>query len=74
MHVFLGPAIGAFLYDIGGFCAPFFSMGALAILVSIMLVFSIPDVQSQSRRTTEDNKNILTMSGIAKVCVFQSTI
>ena len=64
-----GPAIGSFLYDVGGFPLPFFSTGALALLIAIMLVFSIPDVQSQSYESMEGNNKRLTMKGIAKVCI-----
>lgn len=64
-----GPAIGSFLYDVGGFPLPFFSTGALALLIAIMLVFSIPDVQSQSYESMDGNNKRLTMKGIAKVCI-----
>ena len=64
-----GPAIGSFLYDVGGFPLPFFSTGTLALLIAIMLVFSIPDVQSQTYQSMEGNNKRLTMKGIANVCI-----
>ena len=71
---YTGPVIGSLLYDIGGFPTPFFSAGAIALLIAIMLLFSIPDVQSEKCKTMDVNSKVLTMSGIAKVSLFESIL
>ena len=65
---FIGPAIGSFLYDVGGFPLPFFSTGVLAFVIAIMLIFSIPDVQNDNYQTVETSGKTLTMRGIITVC------
>jgi len=60
----IGPAIGSFLYDVGGFPLPFFSTGVLAFVIAIMLIFSIPDVQNKNCQKAEISGNILTMKEI----------
>lgn len=69
-----GPAIGSLLYNIGGFPTPFFVMGAFALLIAVMLLFSIPDVQSENSKTKGDNDKVLTMAGIVKVTLLESII
>jgi len=46
----LGPAVGSFLYEIGGFVLPFEIMGGLCLLAAFGVFFSIPDFP-------EDNSN-----------------
>ena len=64
----IGPAIGSFLYDVGGFPLPFFSTGVLAFVIAIMLIFSIPDVQNENYQTVETSGKMLTVRGIITVC------
>lgn len=47
---FIGPAVGSFLYEIGGFVLPFEIMGGLCLLAAFGVFFSIPDFP-------EDNSN-----------------
>ena len=57
----LGPAVGAVLYEAGGFMLPFFIIGGLNTAFSIALVASIPNLKSinandNSNKVDEDDK------------------
>jgi MFS family permease len=54
----LGPAVGAALYEVGGFMLPFFSVGGLSTLLSISLAVSIPDLDTiTSTPSTPSRRN-----------------
>ena len=38
----IGPAIGGALYDLGGFKLPFITVGSIALVMAIALIFLIP--------------------------------
>ena len=38
----LGPAVGVFIYDFGGFKLPFIVVGLVALLLAITFIFLIP--------------------------------
>ena len=38
----LGPAVGGAFYDLGGFKLPFITVGSIAVVVAIALIFLIP--------------------------------
>lgn len=59
----LGPAVGAALYEAGGFMLPFFSIGGLSTVLSIAVVFSIPnlDTISTSNRSSSDDEESETL-------------
>ena len=38
----LGPAVGVFIYDLGGFKLPFIVVGLVALLLAITFIFLIP--------------------------------
>ena len=38
----LGPAVGVFMYDFGGFKLPFIVVGLVALLLAITFIFLIP--------------------------------
>eukprot|EP00095_Tigriopus_kingsejongensis_P008420 maker-scaffold1403_size43014-snap-gene-0.10 protein:Tk08420 transcript:maker-scaffold1403_size43014-snap-gene-0.10-mRNA-1 annotation:"chromaffin granule amine transporter" len=40
----LGPAVGAALYEVGGFMFPFILVGAISTTLSLLLIVTIPDV------------------------------
>ena len=42
----LGPGVGAWFYEMGGFMLPFLVVGALSTILSILLIFTIPTVSS----------------------------
>ena len=52
-----GPAIGAFLYEIGGFKLPFFAVGAFGMVVATCLLFVIPNVKIEERRSNAKSLN-----------------
>ena len=59
----LGPALGALLYDLGGFTLPFLVVGSVGFVVATSLVFSMPSVTAEVR----ESKKALTLTDIAKV-------
>ena len=66
--IFLGPALGAFLFELGGFTLPFLVVGIIGFLVATSLVFVIPDVKTNTE--TSENRKTLTLTDIAKVRFF----
>ena len=51
----LGPAVGAALYEAGGFMLPFFCIGGLSTVLSITLCVSIPNLETIN--TNGDSNN-----------------
>ena len=51
----LGPAVGAALYEAGGFMLPFFSIGGLSTVLSITLSFTIPNLDTINTNNTSNN-------------------
>ena len=49
----IGPIIGGFFYDIGGFHLPFSVIGILAMLLSIVTVVALPHIEFQKRESAE---------------------
>jgi predicted MFS family arabinose efflux permease len=56
-NTFPGPAIGAFLYEIGGFKLPFFIVGSFGMVVATGLLFVIPNVKIDERRSNTKSLN-----------------
>ena len=48
-----GPAIGALLYDIGGFSLPFLICGSINIVFAVLLILTI---RSQKVKTSQETK------------------
>ena len=46
----MGPAIGALLYEAGGFLLPFEVVGGLGIVMATCLLIFIPNVQSSNAK------------------------
>ena len=46
---FLGPPLGALLYEIGEFSLPFWTVGGLAIMQTLTLILAIPNIPTESR-------------------------
>ena len=40
----LGPGVGAWFYEMGGFMLPFLVVGSLSTLLSLLLIVTIPNV------------------------------
>ena len=59
----LGPALGAFLYEVGGFTLPFVIVGSIGIVVATSLLFVIPKVKVDERKVADKT---LTLMDIAK--------
>ena len=51
----LGPAVGAALYEAGGFMLPFFTIGGISMVLSIPLCITIPNLENMS--CTSNNSN-----------------
>ena len=52
----LGPAVGAFLYNLGGFVLPFEIIGLLALITTIWMILVIPPVNASSPETSSNSK------------------
>ena len=50
-----GPSLGAFLYEIGGFCFPFWTVGTLAFVQSLLLIIVVPTIEPSTEEPTKDN-------------------
>ena len=42
----IGPALGSFLYTVGGFTLPFFVVGSISLILGVCLCLVIPDIES----------------------------
>ena len=56
-----GPAIGAWLYTVGGFTLPFLSVGVISIIVSSSLIVAIPSciLQNLDDETASEMSSIV---------------
>ena len=61
----LGPALGAFLYEAGGFTLPFVLVGSIGIVVATGLLFVIPNVKVDEKKKVSEKT--LKLMDIAKV-------
>ena len=50
----IGPAIGGFLYDVGGFHLPFVATGVANILFAIIIILALPTKEFNTRITTKE--------------------
>ena len=55
-----GPSLGAVLYEIGGFCFPFWTVGTLAFVQSLLLIIAVPTIEP-STKESKDKANSLTI-------------
>ena len=46
--MFLGPAVGAYLYDVGGFSLPFVICGSIDTILAMLLLLTIPTLNADS--------------------------
>ncbi len=65
MYIFPGPALGSFLYSIGGFTLPFLVVGSVGLVVATFLVFVIPNVKPDPVK--KPSETALTFKQIAMV-------
>ena len=66
-HFALGPVLGSVLYSLGGFPLPFLSVGIFGLIISVGLIFVVPDVQSEEGDSTDNKGQVLTIIAIIKV-------
>ena len=66
-HFALGPVLGSVLYSLGGFPLPFLSVGIFGLMISVGLIFVVPDVQSDEGDSTDNKGQVLTIISIIKV-------
>ncbi|TRY70790.1 hypothetical protein TCAL_04819 [Tigriopus californicus] len=48
----MGPAVGAALYEVGGFKFPFLVVGSISTILSVSLYFTIPHMDDETRHVT----------------------
>ena len=46
----VGPALGSFLYETGGFRLPFFVVGGVGVFFAVMLLFAVPGVGRKKKK------------------------
>ena len=64
----LGPVIGSVLYDLGGFILPFLTVGGIGVILSICLLYVIPEGEYEKQDDVEQGKTQkLTWSNIIRV-------
>ena len=63
----IGPAIGGFLYDIGGFHLPFLSIGILDIIFAIFTLVALPKDKGLTSGQTVKPGILATLNIILKV-------
>ena len=63
---FLGPALGSALYSVGGFYLPFITVGSVAFVAAVLLLFIVPNVKPEKRDKTDGGKS-LTFSALIRV-------
>jgi predicted MFS family arabinose efflux permease len=52
----LGPAIGSALYSLGGFMLPFIAVGSFGVIVSVLMIFAIPNIKSDEPSKKKEGK------------------
>eukprot|EP00095_Tigriopus_kingsejongensis_P001693 maker-scaffold3251_size9521-snap-gene-0.1 protein:Tk01693 transcript:maker-scaffold3251_size9521-snap-gene-0.1-mRNA-1 annotation:"chromaffin granule amine" len=66
----IGPAIGSYLYELGGFILPFEVTGGFGLLVCVLIFFVIPDLQQDTETKEaiegEEKKTTLTIAAVLK--------
>ena len=48
-----GPALGAFLFSLGGFPLPFATVGSIGFIIATLLLVVIPNVMPEPRKPSE---------------------
>jgi predicted MFS family arabinose efflux permease len=65
--VFIGPALGSFLYSVGGFTLPFLVVGTCALVMAIVLCMVVPPVKMDERDADDTTSKSLTFATLARV-------
>ena len=67
MYFFSGPALGSFLYALGGFTLPFLSVGSFALVMAVVLCVVVPPVKMDDRDANDPDTKSLTFTKLIKV-------
>jgi len=59
LGLIVGPAVGASLFELGGFSLPFIVMGFLLVMAACLALFILPEYQDYCREELADGKGIL---------------
>lgn len=69
----IGPAVGSFLYSVGGFLLPFEVTGGIGLVIAVLIFFVIPNVDKIQETDSKDTitepvetKPSLTLTAVAK--------
>ena len=66
----LGPALGSYLYELGGFMVPFETVGSILIIAAFAVYFSIPKTTKNKNEeetadaNSEGSKNRITLTDV----------
>lgn len=66
----LGPALGSYLYELGGFMVPFETVGSILIIAAFAVYFSIPKTTKKKNEeetadaNSEGSKNRITLTDV----------
>jgi len=73
-NVFLGPAVGSWLYSLGGFILPFLIVGLMIMISSIGTILLMPKgQQKEKRKESPAHGKKLTFTELLKVSYFNSS-
>jgi hypothetical protein len=64
---FPGPALGSFLYELGGFTLPFLTVGSFALVMAVVLCIVVPPVRMDDRDADDADNKSLTFAKLARV-------
>ena len=70
----IGPAVGGFLYDIGGFYLPFLAIGIMDISFSIFTLVALPKEKGLTPGETEKPGILTTLNIILKVGIISEVL
>jgi predicted MFS family arabinose efflux permease len=65
LNAFLGPALGALLFSLGGFQLPFLVVGSIGLVVATCLLLIIPNVKADPEK--KKTAKLINYAEIAKV-------
>jgi len=80
----LGPGVGAWFYEMGGFMLPFLVVGSLSTILSLLLIITIPNVSSEESEvqvdgmesSDDEGQTLITASDPESNCIggYQATV
>jgi predicted MFS family arabinose efflux permease len=67
----LGPALGSYLYNIGGFTLPYIVVASMALIMAVVLTFIVPKVYINAKEEGDSATVKMTFTGLLKVTQLQ---